>query len=87
MQGLPEDTINMFKNEWNRAEAAGAVRETPLTAVKNFYLGIAAAYEQLELEIRAGIRGPDRQSYSGLERILKVSASAYANEPELPLRG
>jgi hypothetical protein len=87
MPGLPDDTVSMFRREWSRAEAAGAVHETPLTALKNFYFGIATAYEQLEIVIGAGISGPDGHSYSGLERLLKVNVSAYAHEPELPLRG
>jgi hypothetical protein len=87
MPGLSEATLAIFSKEWSRAEAAGAVRETPLTALKNFYFGIGTAYAQLELEIGPGIPGPDGLSYNGLERMLKINPSAHANEPELPLRG
>jgi tetratricopeptide (TPR) repeat protein len=83
LQGLGEQTVAIFRREWSRSEAAGAVRETPLTTLKNFYFGIHSAYDQLESEIGPGIAGPDRHSYRGFERILKINISAH--EPELPL--
>ncbi|MBA3833212.1 MAG: metallophosphoesterase [Chthoniobacterales bacterium] len=86
MSGLPTETVAIFRREWRRAEAAGAVHETPVTALKNFYFGIQKAHAQLEVEIGRGIPGPDALSYIGLERLLKISLSAYADEPELPLR-
>jgi hypothetical protein len=87
MRGISEDTVAIFRKEWSRAEAAGAIRETPAIALKNFYFGIVTAYQQLEVEFGAGIPGPDRLSYNGLERMLKINLSAHVAEPELPLRG
>jgi hypothetical protein len=87
MRGLSQGTIAVFRKEWSRAEAAGAIRETPAITLKNFYFGIATAYEQPEVYIGAGIAGPSKLSYTGLERMLKINLSADAAEPELPLRG
>ena len=86
MSGLPAETVAIFHREFERAEHHGAVHETPITALKNFYFGVEKAYEQLELEIGPGIPAPGRLSYTGLERLLKINVSASANEPELPLR-